>query len=79
MLGFKSFDNARIVLAGIELIHKLKKDQYDVPYSSGTLSRNQQLPYTQPPVSVLFSSGGWLSKTLLTSQGLSPLISLLNS
>ena len=35
MLGFKSFRNARIVIAGIELIHKLKKGQYGVPYSFG--------------------------------------------
>ena len=40
MLGFKSFENARIVLAGIELIQKLKKGQYGVPYSFGTLSRD---------------------------------------
>ncbi len=33
MLGFKSFQNARIVLAGIELIQKLKKGQYGVPFS----------------------------------------------
>jgi putative transposase len=35
-LGFKSFHNARIVLAGIELIQKLKKGQYAVPISFGT-------------------------------------------
>jgi transposase-like protein len=35
MLGFKSFANARIVLAGIELIQKLKKGQYGVPFSFG--------------------------------------------
>src|SRR5919106_4094235 len=40
MLGFESFENARIVLAGIELIQKLKKGQYGVPYSFGTLSRD---------------------------------------
>ena len=28
MLGFQSFENARTVLAGIELIQKLKKGQY---------------------------------------------------
>jgi transposase-like protein len=38
MLGFKSFRNASIVLAGIELIQKLKKGQYGVPYSFGTSS-----------------------------------------
>ena len=38
MLGFKSFQNASIVIAGIELIQKLKKGQYGVPYSFGTSS-----------------------------------------
>lgn len=38
MLGFKSFRNARIVIAGIELIQKLKKGQYGVPYSFGMSS-----------------------------------------
>ena len=33
MLGFKSFANAKTVLAGIELIQKLKKGQYGVPYN----------------------------------------------
>jgi transposase-like protein len=33
MLGFKSFQNAAVVLAGIELIQKLEKGQYGVPYS----------------------------------------------
>ncbi len=40
MLGFKSFENARIVIAGIELIQKLKKGQYGVPYRFGMLSRD---------------------------------------
>ncbi|MGI8990502.1 MAG: DDE-type integrase/transposase/recombinase [Bryobacteraceae bacterium] len=35
MLGFNSFQNTRIVLAGIELIQKLKKGQYGVPCSFG--------------------------------------------
>ena len=48
MLGFKSFKNARIVLAGIELIHKLKKGQYGVPYSFGTLSRMWRALETEP-------------------------------
>ena len=38
MLGFKSFRNARIVIAGIELIQKVKKGQYGVPYSFGMSS-----------------------------------------
>jgi putative transposase len=38
MLGFKSFRNARIVIAGIELIQKLRKGQYSVPYSFGISS-----------------------------------------
>lgn len=40
MLGFKSFDHARRVLAGIELIHKLKKGQYGVPLTFGPASRD---------------------------------------
>jgi transposase-like protein len=40
MLGFKSFHNARSVLAGIELIHKLKKGQYGVPAHFGIFSRD---------------------------------------
>jgi len=39
MLGFKSFGNARAVLAGVELIQKLKKGQYGVPFSFGRSSR----------------------------------------
>ncbi len=39
MLGFKSFENARIVLAGIELMQKLKKGQYAVPFRFGKFSR----------------------------------------
>ena len=38
MLGFKSFRNARIVIAGIELIRKLKKGKYGVPYRFGISS-----------------------------------------
>ena len=38
MLGFKSFQHARRILAGIELIQKLKKGQYGVPFSFGTTS-----------------------------------------
>jgi putative transposase len=40
MLSFKSFQHARRVLAGIELIHKLKKGQYGVPLTFGTASRD---------------------------------------
>ena len=40
MLGFKSFQNAKKVLAGIELIHKLKKVQYGVPVRFGMFSRD---------------------------------------
>ena len=36
MLGFKSFFNARRVVAGVELVQKIVKDQFDVPTSFGT-------------------------------------------
>jgi len=39
MLGFKSMQHARAVIAGIELIQKLKKGQYGVPFSFGSTSR----------------------------------------
>jgi hypothetical protein len=39
MLGFKSFRHARKVLIRIELIQKLKKGQYGVPFSVGITSR----------------------------------------
>jgi len=38
MLGFKSFRHARQVLTGIELIQKLKKGQYGVPFSFGIIA-----------------------------------------
>ena len=40
MLGFKSFHHARRVLVGIELIQKLKKGQYGVPFRYGQASRD---------------------------------------
>ncbi len=30
MLGFQSFDNARVVISGIEFAEKIKKRQYDL-------------------------------------------------
>src|SRR5919205_695234 len=35
MLGFQSFANARVVIAGIEFAQKIKKRQYDVGISVG--------------------------------------------
>jgi transposase-like protein len=36
MLGFKSFENARLVIAGIELAQKISKRQYDLRRLGGT-------------------------------------------
>ena len=36
MLGFKGFFNARRVVAGVELVQKIVKGQFDVPASFGT-------------------------------------------
>ena len=36
MLGFKSFENARVVIAGIELAQKISKGQYDLRRLGGT-------------------------------------------
>ncbi|MDE9589761.1 IS6 family transposase, partial [Xenorhabdus bovienii] len=35
MLGFKSFRRAQTLLAGIELIHMIRKGQYQHPQSDG--------------------------------------------
>ena len=35
MLGFQSFDNARIVIGGIEFAEKIKKRQYDLQRLGG--------------------------------------------
>ncbi|WP_127353635.1 DDE-type integrase/transposase/recombinase, partial [Enterobacter bugandensis] len=35
MLGFKSFRRARTILAGIELIHMIRKGQYQHPQGEG--------------------------------------------
>jgi hypothetical protein len=36
MLGFKRFFNARRVLSGVELVHKIIKGQFGLPESFGT-------------------------------------------
>jgi len=36
MLGFKRFFNARRVLAGVELVHKIIKGQFGLPDGFGT-------------------------------------------
>jgi len=35
MLGFKSFRRAQTILAGIELIHMIRKEQYQHPAGGG--------------------------------------------
>lgn len=35
MLGFKSFRRAQTILAGIELIHMIRKGQYEYPHGAG--------------------------------------------
>jgi putative transposase len=41
MLCFKSFWSARTIIAGIETMHMIKKDQMDCPASSATSAANQ--------------------------------------
>lgn len=41
MLGFKSFRRAQTILAGIELIHMIRKGQYQPPAGDG-LSPTEQ-------------------------------------
>jgi putative transposase len=41
MLGFKSFWSARILIAGIETMHMIKKGQMDCPGGSPASAANQ--------------------------------------
>ena len=43
MLGFKRFENAGETISGIELAHKIKKDQFDTTTDEQTGVRAQQL------------------------------------
>ena len=43
MLGFKRFFNARRVVAGVELVQKIVKGQFDVPASFGKKSRTRSV------------------------------------
>jgi hypothetical protein len=36
MLGFKRFENARRVVAGVELVQKILKGQFEVPENFGS-------------------------------------------
>ena len=41
MLGFKSFWSARIIIAGIETMHMIRKGQMDCPESKTMSAANQ--------------------------------------
>jgi hypothetical protein len=43
MLGFQRFDYAAITLAGIELIHQVKKQQFDVSVLCPTHTRTPKV------------------------------------
>ncbi len=43
MLGFQSFDNARVVIAGIEFAQKIKKQQYDLRRLGGIQTSQAQM------------------------------------
>ena len=43
MLGFKRFDYAAVTLAGIELIHQIKKGQFDISVLCSSTTRNPQV------------------------------------
>jgi hypothetical protein len=43
MLGFKSFENARVVIAGIEFAQKIIKRQYDLRRLSGADASHAQM------------------------------------
>lgn len=43
MLGFKSFRSAQIILSGIELMHMIRKDQFNFMESSDSIGSLYQL------------------------------------
>jgi phosphohistidine phosphatase SixA len=43
MLGFKRFDHAATTLAGIELVHQIKKKQFDVSVLCSPQTRTPQV------------------------------------
>jgi hypothetical protein len=43
MLGYKQFENASVRISGIELAHKIKKNQFDTSTVEQTGVRAQQL------------------------------------
>ena len=43
MLGFKRFDHAAVTIAGIELVHQIRKDQFDVSALCCTAPRTPQV------------------------------------
>jgi hypothetical protein len=43
MLGFKSFDNARVVIASIEFAQKITKRQYDMRHLGGVQASQAEM------------------------------------
>jgi len=43
MLGFKRFDHAAITISGIELVHQIKKEQFDISMLCAPLTRTPQV------------------------------------
>jgi putative transposase len=42
MLGLKNFENARVVISGIELAHKIRKGQFDLTRLGGMLGSDAE-------------------------------------
>ena len=45
MLGFKRFENARVVIGGIELAQKIRKQQFDLRHLGGTQASDAEKWY----------------------------------
>ena len=43
MLGFQSFENARVVIGGIEFAQKIKKRQYDLRHLGGVQASQAEM------------------------------------
>jgi len=66
MLGFKRFANAAVVIAGIELAEKIKKDQFKTGKFDRATSRpmNRTATASHQPLSLIRCSSVYPERTL---------------
>ena len=64
MLGFKRFFNARRVLGGVDLVHKIIKGQFDLPESFSAEPFQVKDPFKKPTIAITESNGERFAKSI---------------